>query len=173
MSKFLALIETVNQRFQKGGFLSGDYIKFKKNFTSHDSFKKLGTNTQEALLNLAKDTDLTKMHLRVVGVKSEYPATTPDNPNNTGNISYADIVQDLGGGRYNQIYTVPIDLIDKIDDYYPSSAPIPDGFKLADRTQIKPEEIKQSEYSNARQNTKLPSKSAKSTEGQYLKDLKK
>lgn len=170
--KFNAVFESAMSRYQRGGFLVGDVVKFEDNFKSTESYKKLGTNVQE-LVDKMIDSGL---NVRVVGSNSKYPSGIPGVQSNAPGSTSLDIALDLGGGRYVHYCTIPSELVQPLD-IYPNLPPIPDAVKRKDKINIKPEELEtddnpsnmsdrgngkltQTEIELPTSNTTIPSKSA-------------
>lgn len=190
-SKYIELLENTLTRFQRGGYLVGDYIKFADKYKSAESYKELTPQVKAALedvITLCKD-----MNLRVVNVKNKYPSAAPGNENNTNGQVFIDVGLDYGGGRFYNVVTVPADLLEVID-YGINLAPLPKALTRDNIITLKPEPVtldknsdtykqtrqtaqggkkdEDSEVTLADKNTKIPGKSAKETTAAYLKHLK-
>ena len=72
--KFVKLHESYMRRYERGGFLVGDIFKFNDNFKSQDSYKALGTKTQE-LIGQIIDSGL---NIQIVGIKDTDPVIPSD-----------------------------------------------------------------------------------------------
>lgn len=188
--KYLDLLENTLTRYQRGGFLVGDYIKFADDYKSKPCFKDLTDQIKAAIADVV---DLSKdMNLRVVLIKNDCPSRAPGNENNTNGDVVIDIGLDYGGGRFYNVVTVPADLLIRLD-YGINYAPLPDALKRANQITIKPELIeidadtdmyrqtrttdqhgkdKDSEVNLDDENKKIPANSAKSSANAYLKYLK-
>lgn len=189
-SKYLNLLEDTLTRFQRGGYLVGDYIKLADGYKKTDGYKNMPANMQAALDEVG---ELSKnMHLRVVAIKNQYPSTQPGNANNTNGVVAVDIGLDYGGGRYYSVLTAPSDVLERVD-YGINQAPLPDALKRDNIITLKPEPVETDKDSEAyRQtrktsqggkkdedsesvlnntNVKIPAQSAKST-ADYMKGVK-
>ena len=69
MAQFLKLYESAIQRFTRGGFLIGDLVKFKENYSSDNFFKKQAVNYIEKINEFVKS----GLNIRVSAVKPVYP----------------------------------------------------------------------------------------------------
>ena len=135
--KFTPLLETYLQKFTRGGFLTGDVVKIKKNAFSSDFFKNQPKQYQDKLKSWA-ESDLL---LRVSAVKPIRPTTQGSgNAEITGSEFDVDITQEIAPGRYVDFLTVPASLLDPIDATSPNLPPVPDSLKRKSKTNIKPEE---------------------------------
>jgi hypothetical protein len=135
--KFTPLLETYLQKFTRGGFLTGDIVKIKKDAFSSDFFKSQPKQYQEKLKSWAQSDLL----LRVSAVKPIRPTTqATGNAEITGSEFDVDITQEIAPGRYVDYLTIPASLLDPLDATSPNLPPIPDSLKRKSKTNIKPEE---------------------------------
>jgi len=134
--RYLTLVENYMKRFERGGFLVGDVLKFNDNFSSSPSFKKLGTNIQE-LVNQMIESGL---HVRVVGIRDAIPGARSPAPDVAGAEVVLDIALDNGGGRYTHYASIPTDLVSP-ETYYPNLPPIPDAVRKNYPVDLKPKEL--------------------------------
>jgi hypothetical protein len=189
-SKYLSLLENTLTRYQRGGFLVGDYIKFADDYKSKPCYKDLTAQIKDAV---AEVVELSKnMNLRVVSIKNEYPSRAPGNEFNTNGIVVIDVGLDYGGGRFYNVVTVPSDVLTRLD-YGVNYAPLPQAIVRPNQITLKPELVeidgKTETYRQTRtadqdgkdkdveaelddENVKIPASSAKSSVGAYLKYLK-
>lgn len=135
---FIKLWESAIQRFTRGGFLVGDYVKFVDDHTSCDEYKSLPAELQNQLQDLIDS----GLHIRVLNIKDVHPGRYPGNiDTQNGNSVVLDIAADHGGGRYVGQFTIPSCLVKTIE-YYPDVAPsIPDVLVRPNKTIIKPVEV--------------------------------
>lgn len=188
--KYLDLLENTLTRYQRGGFLVGDYIKFADDYKSKPCFKDLTNQIKSAIADVV---DLSKdMNLRVVLIKNDVPSRAPGNENNTNGNVVIDVGLDYGGGRFYNVLTVPADLLTRLD-YGINYAPLPDAIKRPNQITLKPEPVEidaksemhrqtrttdqngkdeDSEVELKDENKKIPAASAKASTGAYLKYLK-
>lgn len=189
-SKYLGLLENTLTRYQRGGFLVGDYIKFADDYKSKSCYKDLTAQIKDAV---AEVVELSKnMNLRVVSIKNEYPSRAPGNEFNTNGTVVIDVGLDYGGGRFYNVVTVPSDVLTRLD-YGINYAPLPQAITRPNQITLKPEVVKIDDgtetYRQTRtadqdgkdkdveaelddENVKIPASSAKSSVGAYLKYLK-
>lgn len=191
--KFLTLLETYMNRFERGGFLVGDVFKFSDGFKNSDSYKKLGTNTKEMIDQMIE----TGLHVRVVGIKDTSGSRYPGNPQTTTQDVILTLALDNGGGRYTHYVSVePDPSLGEPQRFYPNLPPIPDAVVRKNNVNIKPQEVEK--YDNIAnktdkgdgklsdtnltlpdQNTVIPSQSVTPSPAvasythEYLKDIEK
>lgn len=154
--KYDAIFEDTIYRFQSGGLMTGDIVKFKDGALKNE--KLLGVTEQmRATIQNAMETDL---NLRVGAVKSIYPNTT-QNYGGYGTDApdghFVDIVVEYAPGMWRDPITVPLEVLERVDTGI-NMAPIPDSLKK--ETDVhKPVEIVGGgpNHSNAKKNTVLPS----------------
>lgn len=155
-SKFSVLAENFITRFQSGGILTGDIVKFRKDVLKNKYFAEKGENVKEAIRN-AMETDL---NLRVSAVKSTRVNSTgnydggfghgTDSPDNL----YLDIVVEYSPGLWRDPMTVPLEVVERVDTGV-NMAPIPDSLKR-DSESTKPEDVDVND-----ENRKTPTKDTK------------
>jgi len=138
--KFITLLETYMSRYERGGFLVGDVFKFSDNFKNSDSYKKLGSNTQELIDNMIES----GLHVRVVGIKDTTSPIYPGNPQTSSNDVSLTLALDNGGGRYSHYVNVTPDL-GTPETFYPNLPPIPDAVVRKNNTNITPKELDKSD----------------------------
>ena len=143
--KFIKLFESVYQRYQReGGFLIGDYVKFKDNYKSADHYKNLNDDVK-AMLDSMNDSGL---NIRVVDAKGYMPVATPANPAGNGVQLALTIALDQGGGRYSDYVLCCPSLLNKVDTY-PNLMPLSKEREIKHKVNIKPEELESDEESLA------------------------
>lgn len=135
MGRFTALYESAIQRFTRGGFLTGDLVKFTDKAFSDDFFKKQAPN----YIDKAKSFASSGRNIRVSAVKAVRPTIHSGDVQNEADSFLIDIVLELAPGLYKEFLTVPAHLLQHIDTGI-NLAPVPDDLKRKDTTQIKPEE---------------------------------
>jgi hypothetical protein len=133
MSNFDILFEKEMERFQQGGFLVGDRIRFKKDALKHDYIAKRAQSFQD-IVKSCMDPSF-DLNLRIGSLKSIYPTsatnfqsgvTAPDGV-------FADIYIEYAPGLYRNPMTVPIETIEHIDDGN-ERGPIPASLKRPNNT---------------------------------------
>jgi hypothetical protein len=184
--RFLPLLESYMRRYERGGFLVGDIFKFNDNFNTNDDYKQLGQNVKDLIDQMIES----GLHIRVVGIKDTSPQRYPGGDGGSL-LPVLDLALDTGGGRFSHYVSVPCQLGEPIA-HTPNLPPIPDALRRKDKVNIKPEELEQDEENLTNKtdkgdgelsqtertlpvdNTQIPSNGvAKSTVGQYLKELSK
>jgi hypothetical protein len=141
--EFNVLYEMAYQRFQQGGFLIGDRVKFRTDWSRHEFFKGKGENFLDIVKSCtAKDFDL---NLRIAAIKSIYPSTTQNYRGGTESPDsiYVDLVIEYAPGLYRTPITVPIEVLELQDDGI-NTGPVPDSVRRKNRVH-KPENVQTDE----------------------------
>lgn len=144
--KFLSLYESVFQKYQHGGLLVGDYVKFVDGFKSNKAYEVLSSTAKELIADMIK----TGLNIRVVLTKSSKPTSSPGNTQDIGQKFSADIALDYGGGRLAGYITVPAVLLDVINDY-PNLNKLADSQHRKDKVNIKPKDVEVDKSNLSRQ----------------------
>lgn len=135
--KFDAVFESVVQRYQSGGFISGDSVVFKPSYKSSDTYKAMHSQMQKDLDDLV-NSGLNILVTQVGNNMGGHSAGTQfKNPVN----ATVTVAGDQGGGRHYGYITVSPDMLEIVDNG-PNHPKIPDQFKRKDKIVIKPEEYK-------------------------------
>jgi len=140
-TKFDVLFENLLERYQQGGFLIGDRVRFKKDALSSDFMKNKGQNFIDVVKScMDPNFDL---NLRISAIKSVYPTTTQNYRGGTESPDriYADVIVEYAPGLYRTPMTVPIEILELQDDGI-NTGPVPDSVKRKSKITIKPEPIK-------------------------------
>ena len=147
------LFEKELERFQQGGVVVGDRVRFKKEALKLDYITKRAKSYQDIIKACMEPSF--DLNLRVGAVKSIYPTTTfnfqagfpaPDG-------IFLDIYIEYAPGLYRNPMTVPIEAVEIIDDGN-ERGPIPDSMRRKNNVHG-PEEV-QADTKLSNQNTKLP-----------------
>lgn len=136
MSKFEALLENTLVRFQRSQFITGDLIKFKKNWQKNP-WVQANIDYAQKIMQFIESGD----NLRVSAVKasqSSVQGSYGTYENEQANL--IDITQEFAPGLYRDFMTVPSNIIEVIDTGN-NLAPLPASKKRKDSTQIKPSKI--------------------------------
>lgn len=131
--KFDAVFESVIQRYQAGGFLTGDPVKFKAGYKSSDTYKAMPPHMQKDLDELA--TSGLNIFVSQVGGKmasADYFTAAPQ--------ATVTVAGDQGGGRAYGYITVTPDMLE-LQDNGINLPPVPDQFKKKPVIIIKPEKL--------------------------------
>ena len=136
---FDTLFEHTLERYQQGGFLLGDRVKFVKGWEKLSFFKNKG----QSFLDIVKSCSEPgfDLNLRIGAIKSVRPTTTQNYTSGTespDNI-YVDLYVEYAPGLYRTPMTVPIEAIEWADDGI-NTGPVPDSLKRKSRVHG-PEEI--------------------------------
>jgi hypothetical protein len=160
MSQFDILLEKELERYQSGGYLVGDRVRFRKNALNLDYIAKRASSFQDVVKACMEPSF--DLNLRIGAIKSIYPTTT-QNYGGSGTESpdgtFVDIYIEYAPGLYRNPMTVPIEAIELMDDGL-ERGPVPDSLKRKN-TVHGPEEVKADSDINAnvnltKQNVQLP-----------------
>ena len=136
--RFLKLYESWLTRYNHGGFLQGDIVKFKADALKHDFIKTQADDLVENIKDLIK----AGRTLRVSNVINKYPAVMgTGNPDDTGPDFTVEVGLDEGGGRIIKHAVVHVGMLDKIDTT-PGLEEVPGRNKYDNKIKIKPVEVK-------------------------------
>jgi len=138
MNKFNTLLESNISRFQSGGFLTGDIVKFKSNVTTSDWAKK----QPEVVMQKLKEFVECDENIRVSCIKPLRPAVS-GGAQQIGHMAddfYCDIVREKVPGFFMDFITVPAELLEYHDGGI-NLPEIPDSQKSKHETQIDPTTI--------------------------------
>lgn len=139
-TKFDVLFENLLERYQQGGFIIGDRVRFKKDALNSEFMKGKGQNFIDVVKScMDPGFDL---NLRISAIKSIYPTTTQNYRGGTESPDkiYADVIVEYAPGLYRTPMTVPIDLLELQDDGI-NTGPVPDSVKRKSKINIKPEKV--------------------------------
>jgi hypothetical protein len=140
-TKFNVLYENLLERYQQGGFLIGDRVRFRKDALKLDFFRNKGQNFLD-IVKSCMDPSF-DLNLRISAIKSIYPTTTQNYRGGTESPDaiFADVIVEYAPGLYRTPMTVPIEALELQDDGI-NTGPVPDSVKRKSKIQIKPEEQK-------------------------------
>lgn len=170
---FNVLYEMAYQRFQQGGLLLGDRVKFRKDWMKCDFFK----NKAQSFLDIVKGCTAEgfDLNLRVAAIKSIWPTTTQNYRGGTESPDdlYVDIVIEYAPGLYRTPITVPIEVLEILDDGI-NTGPVPDSLRRKSKVH-KPEATKTTGVENfdvnlANVNIKIPFHSKNSNDAKPSTD---
>ena len=139
-NKFNLLFEREASRFESGGFWVGDRVRIKKEALKHEYVLGRAQSFQDFIKSLLEPTF--DLNLRIGAIKSIYPATSPNYAGAQalpGDFLYVDIYTEYAPGLVSNPVTLPIFLIDFIDDKG-QRGPIPDSLRRKSKIHG-PEEI--------------------------------
>ena len=126
MSQFDVLLEKELERFQMGGIIIGDRIRFKGDALKHEFVANRAKNFQDIIAACMEPSF--DLNLRVGAVKSIYPTTTQNYVGGSESPDgvYLDIYIEYAPGLYRNPMTVPIEIVEVIDDGN-NRGPVPDS----------------------------------------------
>lgn len=151
---FLELCENTLTRYQRAGFLVGDYIKFADKYQNISCYADLSDTMRariDDIFNVSKE-----MNLRVVSIKNKYPSDQPGNDVNSNGSVALDIAIDYGGGRYYSLTTIPSSIVEVLD-YGINLAPLPGALKRDNLVTLKPEKLEPDKESETFKQTRMAS----------------
>lgn len=111
-SRFQQLYENYAGKFTKGGFLPGDFVKFKSNILSHPAVASGTQDYKDKIKELMKS----DAHLRISTLTNK-SATKSSDPNDTADGYNVTVYQTtLGNSASSQdnIITVPLSCVDRV-----------------------------------------------------------
>jgi hypothetical protein len=137
-TKFDVLYEGLLERYQQGGFIIGDRVRFKKDALNSDFMKSKGQNFID-IVKSCMDPGF-DLNLRISAIKSIYPTTTQNYRGGTESPDkiYADVIVEYAPGLYRTPMTVPIEILELQDDGI-NTGPVPDSVRRKSKINIKPE----------------------------------
>lgn len=112
MSKFEKLYENYVGRFTKGGFLPGDFVKFKDDVLSHPAIKSGDESFKQKIKELIKS----DAHLRISRMNSRVSTNSPDH-DGTADQYNVTIYQTAPGNSAistDNVITVPLSVVDRV-----------------------------------------------------------
>lgn len=135
--KFDTIYESVVSRYQVGGYLPGDIVKFRPNYKSCDCYNSMSSIMKSELDSLAS----CGLNIRVTQVGDKFGGVTGANQHKTADSVVITVAADHGGGRSYGGITVKPEMIDHVssDEFAPK---VPDEFYRKDDTTMEPEEYK-------------------------------
>lgn len=140
-TKFDVLYENLLERFQQGGFLIGDRVRFKKDVLAMEFFKDKGQNFID-IVKSCMDPSF-DLNLRISAIKSIYPTTSQNYRGGTESPDkiYADVIIEYAPGLYRNPMTVPIESLELQDDGI-NTGPVPKSVVRKSNIEIKPKAVK-------------------------------
>jgi hypothetical protein len=139
--KFNTLYENMLERYQLGGFVVGDRVRYRKDCLKLEFFRHKPQNFIDLVKScMDKSFDL---NLRVSAIKSIYPSTSQNYRGGTESPDaiYVDVIIEYAPGLYRTPMTVPIESLEIFDDGA-NRGPVPDSLRRKSKINIKPEETK-------------------------------
>lgn len=136
-NKFKKIFESNFQRFQGGGILAGDVVKFVDNVLADDWFTSQAENVKD-IISAMLDSDLNIRVSSVYGLRSA-PGGSKQQDQQTDDY-YVDVAQELAPGMLSNIVSCPVKLVTLVD-LGGNLAPVPDSLRYDDRSHINPEPV--------------------------------
>jgi hypothetical protein len=134
--KFDAIFESVIQRYQAGGFLGGDPVKFVANYKATNTYKDMPPHMQEEIDRLATS----GLNITVTQVGGKVSPASAGDQFRTSSSTTITVAGDQGGGRHYGFVTVTPDMLE-IQDNGTNLPPVPDQFRRKDKITIKPQKV--------------------------------
>jgi hypothetical protein len=133
--RFIKLYEAISNRYNRGGFLVSDIVKFVDNVLTDKFFK----STDDAYKDKVKEYIECGDTLRVKNVKSTFPAVMGAGNSDYNGYSFSiEVTREIAPGKYsNDSIVVPQHLLVRIEDTI-NLPKVPDKFKAKDKSIIKP-----------------------------------
>lgn len=162
MSKFDVLLEKELERFQMGGIIVGDRVRFKKDCLKHPYVSGRAESYQNIIRSCSEPGF--DLNLRVGAVKSIYPTTTQNyrGGSEAPDGVFLDIYIEYAPGLYRNPMTVPLEVVEVIDDGI-NRGPVPDSLRRKNKVHgpeeieaKQPQELQKSEINLSNTNYKMP-----------------
>ena len=134
--RFDKIFESVVSRYQVGGYLQGDVIKFRPSYKSTECFKSMNTAMQQEIDALIKS----GLNIRVVQVGDKMSGASAGNQHKSADMVVITVAADEGGGRYYKSFTVTPDMIDLVEQDF--TIKVPEKFYHNSKIDLKPVEYK-------------------------------
>jgi len=168
-TKFNLVLENLMERYQQGGFLIGDRIRFHKDCLKLDFFKSKARNFVE-MVQACMDPKF-DLNLRVSAIKSIYPTTTQNYRGGTESPDhiYVDIIIEYAPGLYRNPMTVPIEALELQDDGI-NRGPVPDSLRYDNQVSDKPVKVKTKGNNNSKAEINLKNVNVKLPGGKQWKN---
>lgn len=133
-SKFETIVNEALSRYKGTNLLVGDRVKFVDNFLKHEWMKRQPELKVERIKAMIESGN----NIRVSAVKANKPATAQTGHFEDVDNFYVDIVSEPAPGLFHQVFTVPQELVENIEDYPNLAGKTPDHQIKSDPSQIKP-----------------------------------
>ena len=139
-TKFKSLYESLLGRYQQGGFVIGDRVKYRKDCLKLEFFASKPQGFIDIIKTCMESTF--DLNLRISSLKSTRPTTTQNYRGGTEapDDIFADVIIEYAPGLYRNPVTVPIEALELLDDGI-NTGPVPDSVKRKNDVQINPAKI--------------------------------
>lgn len=121
--KFDQIYESVVSRYQVGGYLPGDIVKFRPDYKSCDCYKAMHSTMKQELDALVKS----GLNIKVIQVGDKLSGVSAGNQHKTANNIVITVAGDQGGGRHYGSIAVMPEMLDIVDTNNPNPK-VPDQF---------------------------------------------
>ena len=121
--KFDEIYESVVSRYQIGGYLPGDIVKFRPDYKSCDCYKSMHSTMKKELDELVKS----GLNIKVIQVGDKLSGASAGNQHKTADNVVITVAADQGGGIHYGSIAVKPDMIDVVDTNNPNPT-VPDQF---------------------------------------------
>lgn len=122
--KFDKIFESVMQRYQAGGFLTGDRVQFRKDYKSSEAYKAMHPEMRAEVDDLASS----GLNILVTNVGNKLGARTAGNAYKSPEDVVVTIAGDHGGGRHYGQVTVPASIVEFAENDGINLPKVPDEF---------------------------------------------
>lgn len=139
--KFDKVFESVVSRFEVGGYLTGDVVKFRSNYKKSPTYLAMPTMMQQKVDEFAT----CGLNCRVTQVGDRLSGASAGNQHKTADNVILTIGLDQGGGRFIDKVVVSTDMVDldMLDGF--NLPPTPEEREIKTKTNIKPEPVEDDE----------------------------
>ena len=127
-------------RSEVGGYLPGDYVKFRSGYKNTETYKHMPSSLQKEVDELAT----CGLNIKVCQVGDKMSGFSAGNQHKPACHVVLTIAADHGGGRTYGRVPVTLDMVDMVD--VSAGLPVPDQFKKKDVVIIKPKPLKADPY---------------------------
>lgn len=139
MHKFNTLFESNFQRFQGGGFLTGDLVKIIDSAMNNEWVSGKGENVKEQIKKFMES----EYNIRISTVKPVRPAVQGSmQQDQVPGHYFCDIALEKSPGMFLDFMEVPAEILEVVDTGI-NLPPVSDANRREDEVQIKPQDIKQ------------------------------
>ena len=114
--KFDEIYESVVSRYQVGGYLPGDLVKFRPDYKNCDCYKAMHSTMKQELESLIKS----GLNIKVIQVGDKLSGVSAGNQHKTADTIVVTVAGDQGGGRHYGSIAVPASMLDVIDTNNPN-----------------------------------------------------
>lgn len=140
MSSFEQLFESEMERFQQGGFMIGDRIRFKKDALKNKYISTRGQSYIDIVKGCMEPSF--DLNLRIGAIKSIFPTTVSNfgaGVSAPPDMVFFDVYIEYAPGLYRNPMTVPLEVIEMFDDGN-NRGPVPDSLRRKNKIHA-PEKI--------------------------------